>query len=83
MDSDSYEGIRTCNLRVSVMIRGYKKGSRLGTWESPGQRIALLLVAQWLELWCANQAAQVRSWRSKESKAAANHHHSKRDLHAY
>ena len=30
MVRDSYEGIRTCDLRVTVLIRGYKKGSRLG-----------------------------------------------------
>ena len=30
-----------------------------GTSEFPAQLIALLLVAQWLERWCANPAAQV------------------------
>ena len=30
MVRDSYEGIRTCDLQVSVLIRGYKKASRLG-----------------------------------------------------
>ena len=31
-----------------------------GTSEFPGQLIALLLVAQWLEYWCASLAAQIR-----------------------
>ena len=59
MVRDSYEGIQACDLGVSVLIRGCKKGSRLGHPEFPGQLIALLLVAQWLEPWCANLAAQV------------------------
>ena len=62
MVRDSYEGNRTCDMRVSVLIRGYKKDSRLG------KLIALLLVAQWLECWCASLAAQVRSWRSRSSQ---------------
>ena len=32
----------------------YKKGGRLSTSEFPGQLIALLLAAQWLERWCVN-----------------------------
>ena len=58
MVMDSYEGIRTCDLRVSVLIRGYRKGSLLGHLGIPGQLIAFLFVAQWIERWCANLAAQ-------------------------
>ena len=68
MVRDSYEGIRTCDLHVSVLIQGYKKGSGWGTSEFPGQLFALLLVARWLERWCANLAAQVQSWRSRLSQ---------------
>ena len=50
MVRDSYEGIRTCDLLVSILIQGYKKGSRLRHLEYPGQIIALLLVAQLLAL---------------------------------
>ena len=45
MVRDSYEGIRTCNLWVTVLIRGYKKGIRWGTSEFPDQLIALLNVS--------------------------------------
>ena len=60
MVRDSYEGIRTCDLPVSVLIQGTQRSSvGWGTSEFPAQLIALLLVPQWLEQWCANLATQV------------------------
>ena len=60
MVRDSYCGIRTCDLPVTVLIQGTPR-SAVGwdTSEFPAQLIALLLVAQWLEHWCAKLAAQV------------------------
>ena len=57
---DCYEGIRTCNLWVRVLIGSYRRAIVGGTPEFLGQLIALLLVAHWLERWCASLAAQVR-----------------------
>ena len=54
------KGIRTCNLRVSVLIRSYRRAMVGGTLEFPGQLIASLLVAQWLGRWCTSLVAQVR-----------------------
>ena len=53
MVRDSYCGIRTCDLLVSVLIQGTPRSAvGWGTSQFPGQLIALLLVAQWLERWC-------------------------------
>ena len=38
-----------------------------GNSEFLGQIIALLLVAQWFERWCARLVAQIRSFRSRLS----------------
>ena len=54
---DCHEGIQTCNLWVSVLIRSYRRAIVGGTPKFPGQLIALLLVAHWLERWCASLAA--------------------------
>ena len=56
---DCHEGIQTCDLWVSVLIGSYRRAIVGGTPEFPGQLIALLLVAHWLERWCASLAAQV------------------------
>ena len=65
MVRDNYEGIQTGDLRVSFLIQGYKKGNRLGHLGISGQLIALLLLSQWLERWCANLVAQVRFCQSR------------------
>ena len=57
---DCHEGIWTCNLWVGVLIGSYRRAIDGGTLEFPGQVIALLLVARWLECWCASLAAVVR-----------------------
>ena len=68
MVRDSYCGIRTCDLPVSVLIQGTPRSAvGWGTSEFPGQLIAILLVAQWLERWFANIAAQVQSLQSRYS----------------
>ena len=81
MVRDSYCGNRTCDLLVSVLIQGTPRSTvGWGTSEFPGQLIALLFVAQWLERWYANLEAQVQSWLKsaylKKVKAGANYHHS-------
>ena len=43
---DCYEGTRTWNLWVSVLIKSYRRAIVRGTPEFPGQLIASLLVAQ-------------------------------------
>jgi hypothetical protein len=57
---DCYEGIRTCDLWVSVLIWTYRRAIVGGTPEFPGQLIASLLVAQWLGHWCTRLVANVR-----------------------
>ena len=57
---DCYEGIRTWDLWVSVLIESYRRAMVGGTPEFPGQLIASLLVAQWLGRWCTSLVAQVR-----------------------
>ena len=42
------------NIEARRMAEGW------GTLEFPGQLIALFLVAQWLERWCASLVAHVR-----------------------
>ena len=70
MVRDSYCGIRTCDLPVSVLIQGTTRSAvGWGTSEFPSQLIALLLVAQWLERWCDNLVVV-------SLKSVANHHHS-------
>ena len=50
MVRDSYCGILTCDLPVSVLIQGTPRSAVCwGTSEFPGQLIALLIVAHWLE----------------------------------
>ena len=69
MVRDSYCRIRTCDLPVSVLIQGTPSSAvGWGTSEFPGQLIALLLVAQWLERWYVKLTAQVRSWQSRLSQ---------------
>ena len=61
MVRDSYCGIRTCDLPVSVLIQGTPRSAiGWGTSEFPGQLIALLLVAQWLERLCTSLEAHVQ-----------------------
>jgi hypothetical protein len=55
---DSWQGIRTWDLWVSVLIESYRRAIAGGTLEFPGQLIASLLVAQWSERWCASLVAQ-------------------------
>jgi hypothetical protein len=55
---DCYEGIRTWDLWVSVLIESYRRAMVGGTPEFPGQLIASLLVAQWSKRWCTSLVAQ-------------------------
>ena len=57
--SDCHEGIPTWDHCVSVLIGSYTRAILGGNPEFLGQPIALLLVAHWLERWCASVAAQV------------------------
>ena len=51
------------------IISGEQHGQySLNSCNNLKQLIALLLVAHWLECWCATQLAQVRSGRSRSSQ---------------
>ena len=56
---DCCEGIQTCDLLVSVLIRSYRRTIVGGTPEFLGQLIASLIVAQGLARWFASLATQV------------------------
>ena len=69
-------------LWVSVLIGSYRRAIVGGTPVFPGQLIILLLVAHWLERWCAS-LARFDSWhipfrdsyyKGEPDHAAATHH---------
>jgi hypothetical protein len=57
---DCHEGIQTCDLWVLVLIRTYRRLIVESIPDFPGQHIAVLLVAHWLERFCASLTTQVR-----------------------